>query len=362
MNELMLPIMIVVLASVFQGTFGIGMKYVKPLSWEAWWVIQSVVAMLLFPLIWAIIVVPDLFTVIANAPMNEVIAGATMGFLWGIGGIMFGISVGYIGMSLTYGIVMGGCGIAATIIALIQGADTIVPSSIPYTVIGLVLYGAALAAVTVGGLKRDKILAAGGQELDGIAKGAKFKKGLIIAVACGLLSSLLFIGFNNTMEIGKIAESHGAIVRNTALARWVVVLMGALVMNLGYAFVLLAKNKTIIADKGAQGVGKAIMWAIVTGLLWFAALGTMGQGSAMMGDIGAIIATPIFLGLSLVVSNIAALITGEWKGAGKSLNYVFAGVALIVLAAAALSYAGTIKADDSTGSQVAIQQEKTLAE
>jgi L-rhamnose-H+ transport protein len=355
MNEMLLPILIVVLASVFQGTFGIGMKYVKPMSWEAWWVIQSVVAMLLFPLIWAMVVVPDLFTVLANAPMNEVAAGATMGFLWGIGGIMFGVSVGYIGVSLTYGIVMGGCGIAATIIALIQGADTIVPASIPFTGVGLILYALALVVVTVGGLKRDAILAAGGQELQGIRKGAEFRKGLIIAVVCGLLSSLLFIGFNNTAEIGKVAEAQGTIVRNTALARWVVVLAGALVMNLGYALILLAKNRKIIAESKGS-VAKAVMWAVVTGLLWFAALGTMGQGSAMMGDIGAVIATPIFLGLSLVVSNIAALITGEWKGAGKALNYVFVGVVLIVLAAGALSYAGTIKAEGPVANAAALTE------
>ncbi|VGO21730.1 L-rhamnose/proton symporter RhaT [Pontiella sulfatireligans] len=361
MNELMLPIMIVVLASVFQGTFGIGMKYVKPLSWEAWWVVQSLVAMLLFPLIWALIVTPDLFTVISKASMTEVAAGATMGFLWGIGGIMFGISVGYIGMSLTYGIVMGGCGIAATIIALIQGADTIVPASIPFTILGLVLYALALVVVTIAGLKRDKILAEAGQELQGIAKGAALRKGLIIAVVCGLLSSLLFIGFNNTGGIGEIAQEHGASVRNSALARWVVVLMGALVMNLGYALILLAKNKTVIAEK-TGGVGKAIMWAVITGLLWFAALGTMGQGSAMMGDIGAIIATPIFLALSLIVSNVAAMITGEWKGAGKALNLVFVGVALIVLAAGALSYAGTFKADDSVVVVVELPDAPALTE
>ena len=350
MNELMLPILIVVLASVFQGTFGIGMKYVKPMSWEAWWVIQSVVAMLLFPLVWALIVVPDLFSVIAASPSNEIIKGAAMGFLWGIGGIMFGISVGYVGVSLTYGIVMGGCGIAATIIALIQGNDSIVPESIPFTIIGLVLYALALVVVTMGGLKRDKLVAGDQEDASGIRKGPEFRKGLVIAVVCGLLSSLLFIGFNNTAGIGEVAAEHGAITRNTALARWVVVLAGALIMNLGYALILLAKNKKMIAENTGS-VGKAIMWAVVTGLLWFAALGTMGQGSAMMGDIGAVIATPIFLGLSLIVSNIAAVIAGEWKGTGKILNYVIAGVALIVLAAASLSYAGTFKAEESAATE-----------
>jgi L-rhamnose-H+ transport protein len=249
--------------------------------------------------------------------------------------------------------VMGGCGIAATIIALIQGADKIVAASIPFTILGLVLYAVALAVVTIGGLKRDKILAEAGKELQGIKKDAEFRKGLVIAVVCGLLSSLLFIGFNNTVEIGKIAEAHGALVRNTALARWVVVLMGALVMNLGYALILLAKNKQIMAEK-TGGAGKAVLWAVVTGLLWFAALGTMGQGSAMMGDIGAIIATPIFLALSLIVSNAAAIMTGEWKGAGKALNYVFVGVALIVLAAGALSYAGTFKAEEPGANTAAV--------
>jgi L-rhamnose-H+ transport protein len=361
MNELLLPIMIVVLASVFQGTFGLGMKYVKPLAWEAWWVVQSIVAMLIFPLVWALLVTPDLFSVIFSASVPEVIAGATMGFLWGIGGIMFGISVGYIGMSLTYGIVMGGCGIAATVIALIQGAGTIVPASIPFTILGLVLYALALVVVTVAGLRRDRIIAEGGGALQGIKKGAEFRKGLIIAVVCGLLSSLLFIGFNNTGGIGEIAQEHGASVRNSALARWVVVLLGALIMNLGYALILLAKNRTIIAEKTGSA-GKALMWAVITGLLWFAALGTMGQGSAMMGDIGAVIATPIFLALSLIVSNVAAMITGEWKGAGKALNLVFVGVALIVLAAASLSYAGTFKADGSDTTACNVPVESTMTE
>ena len=30
MNEYMFPLMLVLLASVFQGTFGLGMKYIKP--------------------------------------------------------------------------------------------------------------------------------------------------------------------------------------------------------------------------------------------------------------------------------------------------------------------------------------------
>ena len=69
-----------------------------------------------FPLIWATIVVPNLGSVISNAPINELLLGGILGFVWGIGGMMFGVSVGYIGMSLTYGIVMGLCSIAGALV------------------------------------------------------------------------------------------------------------------------------------------------------------------------------------------------------------------------------------------------------
>lgn len=101
------PILPAVIASFFQGTFGLGMKYVRPLAWEAWWLLYSAVAMIVVPVLWAAIAVPGLWQGIAEAPSSSVWSGAFSGFLWGVGGILFGLSVGYVGMSLTYGIVMG---------------------------------------------------------------------------------------------------------------------------------------------------------------------------------------------------------------------------------------------------------------
>jgi L-rhamnose-H+ transport protein len=102
-----LPLGLVVLASIFQGTFGLGMKHIKPLAWEAWWLVYSIVAMVVVPLAWAAAAVPDLSGSISAAPGGAVFQAALFGFLWGIGGILFGLSVTYVGLSLTYGIVMG---------------------------------------------------------------------------------------------------------------------------------------------------------------------------------------------------------------------------------------------------------------
>lgn len=343
MNDYLVPLFIVILASLFQGTFGLGMKYVKPLAWEAWWIVHATVAMVIFPLIWALLVVPDLGGVIARAPANELFTGALLGFFWGIGGIMFGVSVGYIGVSLTYGIVMGLCSIAGALIPLILRFESINPASIPYLLAGLVLLAIAVYVVTVAGLRRDRQLAEQGGELAGIKKGKAFRAGLMIASASGILSAMLAVGFDNTGEIGELAKQAGALGRNSALARWVVVLAGAYLMNAGYAGFLLVKNRSFGSFK-TPGMMAALKWAVIAGLLWFAALGTYGQGVALMGNIGTMICWPMMLGLSLIVSNIVAVLTGEWKGMSGPLKLMVLGVGIIILATVVMAYAATLKA------------------
>lgn len=44
--ELLILFVLVIFASFFQGTFGLGMKYIKPLAWEAWWQVRLFVAII----------------------------------------------------------------------------------------------------------------------------------------------------------------------------------------------------------------------------------------------------------------------------------------------------------------------------
>jgi L-rhamnose-H+ transport protein len=302
--------------------------------------------MVVFPLAWALFVVPDLWQVLAQAPTNELVIGALLGFVWGIGGMMFGVSVGRIGMSLTYGIVMGLCSISAALISLVQNYASVVPASLPFIFGGLLLLAIAVYIVTVAGLQRDRRLAEAGGELQGIKKGRAFRVGLVIASVCGILSAMLAVGFDNTKEVGRIAAEAGALERNTALARWVVVLAGAYLMNVGYALFLLLKNKSFDSFKN-PGMGKALKWAVIAGLLWFAALGTYGQGVALMGEIGTLICWPVMLGLSLIVSNVVAVITGEWKGMRGPLKLMSLGVFVIIVATLLMAYASTMKVVES---------------
>ena len=155
--ELFLPFLLLIFASFFQGTFGLGMKYMNPMSWESWWVIHVLVAMILFPMIWAYIVIPDLFDIIASSPKDAIYSAMLYGFLWGIGGIMFGVSVPYIGLSLTMGIVMGLAGSAGSLIPLFQIENATSQPSFPYIIGGLIISLIGVTITAKAGIDRDKL-------------------------------------------------------------------------------------------------------------------------------------------------------------------------------------------------------------
>lgn len=332
--ELFLPFLLLIFASFFQGTFGLGMKYMNPMSWESWWVIHVLVAMILFPMIWAYIVIPDLFNIIASSPKDAIYSAMLYGFLWGIGGIMFGVSVPYIGLSLTMGIVMGLAGSAGSLIPLFQIENATSQPSFPYIIGGLIISLIGVAITAKAGIDRDKLI-------NSSSKSKNILKGLLIAVTCGLLSSLLNVGFANAAPIAEKAQEFGVITRNSSLAAWVVVLWGAFIMNFSYAVLLLFKNNSWSTFSLKNSLN-AYKWSLIAGFCWFAALGVYGQGAALLGEIGPVIGWPILLGLSLIISNYWAYNAGEWDNAQKPFNKLLIGLFVLIISAVVLGLGNSV--------------------
>ena len=254
---------------------------------------------------------------------------------------MFGVSVPYIGLSLTMGIVMGIAGTLGALIPLLQNPNATSLPQFPYVIAGLGITIIGVVLTAKAGIDRDKMQ--GTSSLSG----GNIIKGIIIAVVCVALSSLWAVGHTNVNDdVTLIAENYGINGRNASLIAWLIVFIGAYAMNALYSLVLIVKNNSW-SNFFVAGSKKAYMWSIIAGLCWFAALGLYGQGAALMNgasenNLGNIVGWPMLLGLSLIVSNIWAYRSGEWKGAKKPFNVLLVGLVVLILASVILGYSNSL--------------------
>lgn len=351
-----LAITLILFSSFFQGTFGLGMKHIAPLKWENWWVVHATVAMIAFPIIWSLIAVPETFSIIGDVDSSVLYMAMLFGFLWGIGGILFGVSVEYTGVSITYGIVMGLAASFGSLIPMLQMDE--LPANFNAVLLGVLFLLIGVGITAVAGVKRDKVQGAlndtSEETNDLVEEGdvlvaepvvaveAKPKKsiktGVMIAVACGVLSALLNVGFSNAAPVANLAvEKYGVDPKDASLVAWVVVLFGAYIMNIGYAGYKLVANKSF-SGFAVSGSRKAYTWSILAGLFWFAALGVYGQGAALMGTLGPVIGWPMMLGLALIISNIWGYRSGEWDNAKKPFQILLGGLVVLIFAICVLGY------------------------
>ena len=107
--EIIIGLIIIAIGSFCQSSSYVPIKKVKEWSWESFWLLQGVFAWLVFPLLGALLGIPQgssLFDLwgTGGAPMS-----IFYGILWGVGGLTFGLSMRYLGVALGQSIALGTC-------------------------------------------------------------------------------------------------------------------------------------------------------------------------------------------------------------------------------------------------------------
>jgi len=335
-----LGLLLLLCAGFAQGTFGLGMKKQAPLKWESFWLIYSLIGMVLVPLIWGLLSSGVFFQSIAATPWQAIAKALVLGFLWGIGGIMFGLSVRLVGVSITMGVVMGLAGGLGALIPLLGIKGVTSEPSFPFVLLGVAIMLAGVGLTALSGIKREKE-----QNLSQQSAGANnnLRKGIILVVLTGVLSSLLNIGFEAAEPIRAQALSLGASPAGSSLPARAVVVFGGFLMNAGYAVWLLCRNRTwadlrLFAASAPAGAPRAAGWAGITGILWFIPLGLAGIVAASLGSMGNAITWPVMLGLSLIFGNLWGWLSGEWKGARRSFRLMLLAAVILIIACLILTF------------------------
>lgn len=214
------------------GSFYIPFKQVKQWSWESSWFILGLSAWLIIPMITAWLTIPDLWQVLTQAETTTQLWTFFFGLLWGIGGLTFGLSMRYLGVSLGMTIALGLCTAFGTLIPpIFKGTFTLLLQNsaglITLGGIALCLFG--IAVVGYAGSLKEKMIADTSPETE---SEINLVKGWTVAVLSGLLSACFAFGLEAGAPIAELAVIKGSsdLFKNNAVLVWI--LWGGMTLSL----------------------------------------------------------------------------------------------------------------------------------
>jgi L-rhamnose-H+ transport protein len=238
-------------------------RQIKRWSWEVYWVIQGFAAWIIAPAVMALLFVPHLGVVLAEAwhtnPHNIGLV-ILFGALWGVGGLTFGLAIRYLGFALGYSIALGLCMVFGTLVPPIYHGQILAIAhthSGQVTLFGVLICFIAVAVNGAAGLSKEKeidpetMIESGEQDFS-------FGKGIVIAILAGLMSAFFAFGLDAGAPIAAITKPH--LLAAGRLDIWqnlpvlIVILWGGFLTNVVWSAVLIFKNSSFRQFAGEPGV------------------------------------------------------------------------------------------------------------
>ena len=200
--------------------------------------------------------------------------------LWGLGGLTFGLTMRYLGMSLGMAMVLGYCAAFGTLMPPIF--DGVFVSSVLGTVSGkVILLGVAVCLGGIGfagkaGMSKEKEMSA--EAKTAVIKEFNLKKGVLVATFSGVMSACFSYGLRAGDPIKALTLSHGTTTLWQGLPVLVVVLLGGFTTNFIWCVILNVRNKTghqyiSSTERTPEAVGVPMLanylFSALAGVTWY---------------------------------------------------------------------------------------------
>ncbi|WJS94022.1 L-rhamnose/proton symporter RhaT [Flavobacterium johnsoniae] len=322
------------------GSFYMPFKKVKDWAWESYWLVGGFFSWLIVPPVAAYLTIPHFGEIIAAASPSIKTFTYSMGLIWGVGGLTYGLGVRYLGMSLGNSITLGFCSAFGALVPSIYYDFVPTEGKISFShmltntggqivLLGVVVYLLGIAISGKAGMLKEKDFATGHEDKD---KDFNLVKGLIVAVISGILSSFFNYGIEAGKPMAEQAVINGANPLFQNNVTYVVLLWGGLTTNFIWCLYLNFKNKTIknYTDKSTP-ITKNVLFSALAGTMWFLQFFFYGMGESKLGN-GAS-SWILHMATIILTANFWGFYLKEWKGVSKkTLRTFFWGIGLIMLA------------------------------
>ncbi|MFL5748753.1 MAG: L-rhamnose/proton symporter RhaT [Niastella sp.] len=317
-------------------------KKVAKWSWQSYWLVQAAVCWLLLPLVIAWLTIPQIGTVLREAPADAMIKTFVLGVAYGIGGTAFGMAIRYVGFSLTYAIAVGiSCVLGTLLPPLVHGQLTALFSQngASWIMAGIIIGALGIALCGVAGRYKENDL-----RLNATIGTFSLAKGLPLCFLAGVLSAVYGFSIDQGEPIAAVAEKYGSgnfrinivyIFSNT----------GAFISTLIYCIYLHRREKTFGEYRQIGPNNRLLVnfiMAIITGCLWYSQFFFYGLGHVRMGKYQ-YSSWAIHMIMLVLFSSVAGLLMREWaRSRPKTIATLVLALIILVTAVLALTYGNYI--------------------
>lgn len=314
------------------GSFYVPFKRVKEWAWESYWLVSGFFAWLIVPWLVAWLTIPDFMDVLREGDMSAIGWCYFFGVLWGIGGFTFGLTMRYLGLSLGMAVALGLCAAFGTIIPPIwNGTFMELFASISGIVIfaGVMVCFLGIAVCAKAGFGKDKEL--GTQEKQGAVEEFDLKKGLFVAVVCGILSACFAFGIEAGTPLAELAEEKGADPLWKTGISYLPILAGGFTLNFVWCVALNVRNRSggnYIDSK--TPMANNYFFSALAGIIWYNQFMFYGMGTSYLEGFE-FASWTLHMAFIIVFSTLWGLYYKEWKGVSTNTkNTIYAGLGIII--------------------------------
>jgi L-rhamnose-H+ transport protein len=234
------------LGGLASGSFYVPYKGVKHWAWETYWLAGGLFSWIVAPWILASFLTKDLFAVLGQAPASALFWAFIFGLLWGVGGLTFGLTMRYLGLSLGMAVVLGLCAAFGTLLPPIfrgQFMSQVVGTNSGRVILfGIFVCLAGITAAGFAGISKERVMSP--EQQKAAIEEFDLRKGIGVAILSGVMSACFAYGLAAGDPIKTITVQHGTGKLWQGLPVLVVVLVGGFLTNFVWCLILLRRNRT----------------------------------------------------------------------------------------------------------------------
>ncbi|HUK23748.1 MAG TPA: L-rhamnose/proton symporter RhaT [Terriglobales bacterium] len=234
------------LGGLASGSFYVPFRGVKRWAWETYWLVGGFFSWIIAPWFLALLMTHDLIAVIRQAPASSLFWTYFFGVLWGLGGVTFGLTMRYLGMSLGMAMVLGYTAAFGTLMPpIFRGvfvSQVLGTRSGIVILIGIAVCLVGIAFAGAAGVSKERNMPEE-KKRDAI-KEFNLKRGVLVATFSGVMSACFAYGLAAGDPIKAITVRHGTPPLWQGLPVLVVLLLGGFTTNFVWCAILNLRNRT----------------------------------------------------------------------------------------------------------------------